>query len=145
MAIAGLLIRPRRSLVVLRGAGVLSVPDLALLSQPSLTALGVLLKTLLALSGLAFPIPGLGQLSFERPAVLSETLKPSQVAELVGELPGLAGGILSLPGRVLSVTERVLDLRVARQGGDHPRRQVTLSPRVLQLRGGLVALLASVL
>ena len=145
MAIAGLLIRPRRSVVVVRGAGMLSVPDLALLSQTSLTALGVLLQTLLTLSGLAFEVPGLGQLSFEHPPTLAETGEPPQVAELVGELPGPGASILGLPDRVLGVDERVLDLGVARQGGDHPRRQVTLSPGVLQLRGGLVAQLASVL
>ena len=132
-------------MVVLWGAGVLSVPDLALLVKTGLTAGGVLLQTLLTLDGPLFPVPGFGQLDFERPPALPETGKTSQVAELIGELPGLGAGILGLPSRVLSVSERVLDLRVARHRRDHPHHQVTLSPRVLQLRGGLVALLASVL
>lgn len=60
--------------------------------------------------------------------------------ELTFELPCLDGRILGLPGRVPGVGERVLHLGVVGQGGHHPRRLVTLTPGVLQLDGGLVAL-----
>ncbi len=118
----------------------LSLPPLALLIKLDLAALRLLLEAVLALCCLAFTLASRRQLRFDGSSTLAETRETSQLVELPGELPDLSGGILSLPSGGLSVDERVLDLRVARQGGDHPRRLVTLSPGVLQLHGGLVAL-----
>ncbi|MDQ2758866.1 MAG: hypothetical protein M3Y17_00095 [Actinomycetota bacterium] len=79
MAIVGLLIGVLGLLVALLSAGMPDLPRLTLLLEPGLTALGLLLKALLALFCLTLTVAGRGQLSFEYPAALPEALKSSQV------------------------------------------------------------------
>jgi len=97
VALLGVLIGMLGGLVALRSAGMPDLPGLALLVKLSLTGGGLLLQTMLALGGLAFPVPGFGQLGFERPAALPEAREPSQVAELVGELPAWATAYWACP------------------------------------------------
>ncbi len=106
VALLGLLIRLLGGLVALLSAGMLGLPHLALAVKLGLTALGLLLKALLALCCLAFALPGRGQLSFEGPSALPQARETSQIAELIGELLAVGGGVVGLPGRVLSIAER---------------------------------------
>lgn len=80
MAIVGLLIGVLGGVVALLSAGMPDLPRLTLLLEPGLTALGLLLKPLLALFCLTLTVAGRGQLSFEYPAALPEALKTSQVS-----------------------------------------------------------------
>ncbi len=79
VAIVSLLIGVLGGVVALLSAGVPDLPRLTLLLEPGLTALGLLLKALLALFCLTLTVAGRGQLSFECPAALPEALKRSQV------------------------------------------------------------------
>jgi hypothetical protein len=139
--LVSLLIGTRSCLVALLGAGMLELPRLALAVKPGVTGLGVLLEPALAFGCFEFTVADDRQLRFELPAGLTETLKPPQLGEPAGQLLALSGGGLGLPGRILRISERVDQLGVVGQGGDHPRRLVTLSARAVKLRGGLVALL----
>lgn len=106
VALVGLLIRARGLLVALGGVGMLGLPHLALAVKLNLAAVGLLLKAVLALGGLAFAVPGRGELRFEGSDALAEAREPSQV----GELLALGGGVLGLPVGVLSISLRVCHL-----------------------------------
>jgi len=116
------------------------LPDATPLGELGAAALGLLLKALLALGCLAFAVTGRRELSPECPPALTEAREPSQIPELVDELPGLGGRVVGLPGRVLGVGERVCHVGVAWHGAHHPRGLVTLSPRPLEFCTRLVAL-----
>jgi len=113
VAIVGLLIGVLGGVVALLSAGVPDLPRLTLLLEPGLTALGLLLKALLALLCLTLTVAGRGQLSFECPAALPEALKSSQVGELVSELLAVGSRVLGLLAGGCGVSERVGHLWVA--------------------------------
>jgi len=142
VTIVGLLIGVLGGVVALLSAGMPDLPRLTLLLEPGLTALGLLLKALLALFCLTLTVAGRGQLSFEYPAALPEALKSSQVGELVGELLAVGSRVLGLLAGGCGVSERVGHLGVAWHESHHPRCLGALLAGPLQLRGGLVALLA---